>query len=98
MQQPLTPMAALIAGRIATVGFLLTMVLQLLLALGIIPITMAWGGSQTVLTPALRIASLVAVLLLGFFAYVIRRRAYRQHPSFPPDQNSGVDHHPLSGA
>jgi hypothetical protein len=43
--------------------------------MGILPITMAWGGRQSALTPGLRAASLVAVAILAFFAYVIRRRA-----------------------
>ena len=35
---------------------------------------MAWGGRQSQLTPSLRIASLVTVVLLGAFIYVIRYR------------------------
>ena len=50
-------------------------VLQILLALGILPVTMAWGGTQTELTPALRLASVAAAGILALFAYVIRRRA-----------------------
>jgi uncharacterized protein (DUF486 family) len=64
-----------IAGGIATVLFGVVMVLQLFIAVGIIPITMAWGGRQERLTVPLRIASLAAVGILGFFAYVIRYRA-----------------------
>ena len=64
-----------IAGNVATIGFSVSMVLQFLLALGVLPITMAWGGSQKVLTGRLRIASLLAVVVLGLFAYVIRWRA-----------------------
>jgi hypothetical protein len=66
---------AKIAGNVATLAFLAVIVLQLLLALGILPVTMAWGGSQTVLTPSLRLAHVLAALLLLGFAYVIRRRA-----------------------
>jgi hypothetical protein len=62
-------------GNIATFAFLAGIILQLLLALGILPVTMAWGGSQTVLTPSLRLAHILAALLLAGFAYVIRRRA-----------------------
>ena len=36
---------------------------------------MFWGGRQAELTPTLRIASLVAVVVLGFFIYIIRYRA-----------------------
>jgi hypothetical protein len=66
---------ARITGNIATLSFLAVIVLQLLLALGILPVTMAWGGSQTVLTPSLRLAHVLAALLIAGFAYVIRRRA-----------------------
>ena len=64
-----------IAANTATVLFGITILIQLLLAAGILPITMAWGGRQEVLTPGLRIASVVSAVVLGFFAYVIRRRA-----------------------
>lgn len=67
--------AARAAGNLATVLFAAIIILQLLLAMGILPITMAWGGRQSALTPGLRVASLVAVAILAFFAYVIRRRA-----------------------
>ncbi|MFN2224079.1 MAG: hypothetical protein ACK2UH_16105 [Candidatus Promineifilaceae bacterium] len=64
-----------IAANVATFLFAVTIILQLLLAAGILPITMAWGGRQSVLTTSLRIASLVAVVVLGSFIYIIRRRA-----------------------
>jgi hypothetical protein len=63
------------AANVATILFGLTIILQLLLAAGILPISMAWGGRQSELTPTLRIASLAAVVLLGIFIYIIRRRA-----------------------
>ena len=66
---------ARITGNIATLAFLAVIVLQILLALGLLPVTMAWGGSQTVLTPSLRLAHVLAALLIAGFAYVIRRRA-----------------------
>jgi hypothetical protein len=75
---------ARITGNIATLAFLAVIVLQLLLALGILPVTMAWGGSQTVLTPSLRLAHILAALLIAGFAFVIRRRAGllgHAHPS-----------------
>lgn len=68
------PSIVLTAANVATILFVLTIILQLLLAAGILPISMAWGGRQSELTPALRIASLAAAFLLGFFLYVIRRR------------------------
>jgi len=64
-----------IAGNAATALYALTIILQLLLASGILPITMAWGGREPVLTTNLRIASLASVALLVFFIYIIRRRA-----------------------
>lgn len=67
--------AASIVGNLATVLFAVIIVLQLLLAAGILPISMAWGGQQPVLTTGLRFASLAAAAFLAFFAYVIRRRA-----------------------
>ena len=75
VQTLFSPAAARVAANVATVCFVLVAVLQLLLALGVLPVTMAWGGSQAILTPQLRIASVAAILLLGLFAYVIRRRA-----------------------
>jgi hypothetical protein len=64
-----------IAANVATILFVLTIILQILLAAGILPISMAWGGRQSELTTSVRIASLAAAVLLGFFIYVIRRRA-----------------------
>jgi hypothetical protein len=75
MARIVSPSAAGIAGNVATGLFLLVGVLQVLLALGILPVTMAWGGAQSALTPSLRIASLAAAVILGAFALVIRRRA-----------------------
>ena len=66
---------ARIAGNIATLVFVVVSLLQILLALGILPVTMAWGGSQTVLTPSLRLAHALSAILLVGFAYVMRRRA-----------------------
>ena len=64
-----------LAANLATILFGLFMGAQLLLALGILPITMAWGGRQTELTPGLRVASLAAILVLGVFIYIVRYRA-----------------------
>ena len=64
-----------ILGYIAVVLFGVVMVLQLLLAAGILPVSMAWGGRQTELTPALRWSSIGAAVLLGAFAFVIARRS-----------------------
>jgi hypothetical protein len=66
---------ARVSANIATALFAVVIVLQLLIAAGVLPISMAWGGRQSVLTPGLRLASLASVVILGLFAYVIRRRA-----------------------
>lgn len=62
-------------ANIATALFAFFLGVQLLLAAGILPVSMFWGGRLTELTPALRIGSLVAVVVLGFFIYIIRYRA-----------------------
>ena len=62
-------------ANIATLLFAIVIILQILLAAGILPVSMAWGGRQSQLTTSLRIASLVAAVLLGAFIYVIRYRA-----------------------
>lgn len=64
-----------LAANFATILFGLFMGAQLLLAVGILPISMAWGGRQTELTLGLRVASMVAILILGVFIYIIRYRA-----------------------
>ena len=63
------------AANIATVLFGIFMGAQLLLALGVLPISMAWGGRQTELTPGLRVASIAAILVLGVFITIVRYRA-----------------------
>lgn len=63
------------AEKVAIALYGVTVFLQLLLAGGILPVTMAWGGRQPVLTSGLRISSLIAIVILVFFVYVIRRRA-----------------------
>ena len=64
-----------LTANFATFFFGVVIILQLLLAAGILPITMAWGGRQSELTISLRIASIISAILLGVFAYVIRYRA-----------------------
>ena len=63
------------SANIAAVLFGVVIIFQLLIALGVLPISMAWGGRQTELTPQLRIASLIGAVILGVFAYIIRLRA-----------------------
>jgi hypothetical protein len=64
-----------ISANVATILFAVVIILQLLIAAGIFPISMAWGGRQPVLTLGLKVASLASAVVLGFFAYVIRHRA-----------------------
>jgi hypothetical protein len=70
-----SPPVARIAGTVATAAFLVAIGLQLLLALGVLPVTLAWGGTQSVLTPPLRLANVAAAVMLGVAATVMRRRA-----------------------
>ena len=62
-------------ANVATILFAVVIVLQLLLAVGILPVSMAWGGRQSKLTASLRISSIIAAILLGAFIFVIRYRA-----------------------
>ena len=62
-------------ANIATILFVVVVVLQISLAAGILPISMAWGSRESQLTFSLRIASIIAAVLLGMFIYVIRYRA-----------------------
>jgi hypothetical protein len=64
-----------LAANIATILFGIVIVLQLLMAIGILPVTMFWGGRQTELTLGLRLTGVAAAIILALFAYVIRRRA-----------------------
>jgi hypothetical protein len=62
-------------ANMAALLFGVVIVLQILLAAGILPISMAWGGRQAQLTASLRIASIIAAVLLGVIIYIIRYRA-----------------------
>ena len=75
MSEKINTSIARISAQISTGLFAAVIVLQILLATGVMPISMAWGGQQTELTPGFRAASLAAVIILGTFAYIIRRRA-----------------------
>ena len=63
------------AANVTTSLFVVLVVVQILIGVGILPISIVWGGRQTELTPALRIASVVAAIILGGFIYIIRYRA-----------------------
>ena len=62
-------------GYISVGLFSIVMILQLLLAAGILPVSMAWGGRSTVLTPVMRLSSLIAIIILCYFTYMIARRS-----------------------
>ncbi len=62
-------------ANVVTILFALFIILQILIGVGILPVSIVWGGRQTELTPALRIASFVAVAVLALFIYIIRYRA-----------------------
>ncbi len=64
-----------ILGYISAGLFSIIMILQLMLAAGILPISMAWGGRHTELTLTLRFSSLIAIIILCYFAYMIARRS-----------------------
>jgi hypothetical protein len=50
-------------ANVATLLFALVIVLQILLAAGILPVSMAWEGRQSKLTASLRISSIIASIL-----------------------------------
>ena len=64
-----------ILGYIAVSLFGIVMVLQLLMAAGVLPVSMAWGGRHAELTLSLRLSSLIVIILLCYFAYMIARRS-----------------------
>ena len=63
------------AGNIATLLFLFFIGVQLLVASGILPSSILWGGGESELTLGRRLASVGGAVLLSFFIYVIRYRA-----------------------
>ena len=63
------------AANIATALFAVFIVVHISAAAGIFPVSMLWGGRQTKLTLTIRLTSVVAVVLLGAFIYIIRYRA-----------------------
>ena len=64
-----------VTANVATLLFAVVILLQISLAAGILPVSMAWGGRQSKLTASLRISSIIAAILLGAFIFVIRYRA-----------------------
>ena len=64
-----------VAANVATGLFLFFIAVQLLVAIGILPASILWGGGQDELTLGLRFASVGASLVLALFIYLIRSRA-----------------------
>mmetsp|Transcript_4527 Transcript_4527/g.9611 ORF Transcript_4527/g.9611 Transcript_4527/m.9611 type:complete len:145 (+) Transcript_4527:154-588(+) len=63
-----------VAAYTAIALFLYFATVQILVACGLIPVSILWGGSHDSLTPSLRVASLAAVGVLLGMAYIIYRR------------------------
>lgn len=63
------------AANVATALFFIFIIIQLLVAAGLLPVTILWGGRQTELTPALRLSGVGAAVILSAFIYIIRYRA-----------------------
>lgn len=63
------------SANIATLLFGFFIGVQLLVAIGVLPSSILWGGGQTELTIGLRFASVGAASVLAGFIYVIRYRA-----------------------
>jgi len=64
-----------LTANVATFFFVVTIMIQIFLAAGVLPISLAWGGQAPQLTPTLQIASVISAMILGVFIYVIRSRA-----------------------
>ena len=70
-----SPLLVRTAATAATILFALAVILHVLMAAGIVPITIAWGGRQEILNTGLRVASIASAVVLALMAVVIRRRA-----------------------
>jgi hypothetical protein len=62
-------------ANIVTALLALVIAMQLLLAAGVLPASISWGGRQTDTTTGFQITSIVAALILAGFIYIIRYRA-----------------------
>lgn len=62
------------ASYVSIVLFSLFAIMQIGVAIGIVPVTILWGGSQHQITFQLRIASIIAASVLVSFALIIRKR------------------------
>lgn len=64
-----------VVANIVTVLLALVIAMQLLLAVGVLPASISWGGRQTEATAGFQITSIIAALILAGFIYIIRYRA-----------------------
>ena len=64
-----------LTANVATSLFVVTIMIQILLAAGVLPVSLAWGGQAPLSTPTLRVASVISAMILSAFIYVIRSRA-----------------------
>mmetsp|Transcript_26843 Transcript_26843/g.79344 ORF Transcript_26843/g.79344 Transcript_26843/m.79344 type:complete len:153 (-) Transcript_26843:271-729(-) len=72
---------ARLAAACAVFLFFGMALVQLLIAMGVLPVTIAWGGSQHILTPKLQLASVAASVILMAFSYIIRKRVQDVPPA-----------------
>ena len=73
MRNPLT--CPQTASLLSVSLFGLEVVTQLGIAVGIFPVTIVWGGSQSELTLSLRLASIAAAGILLGFAWIVHQKA-----------------------
>ena len=66
---------AILASRVAVVVFWIMAAIQVAIAVGVLPVTIVWGGSQQERTLANSLASVVAAAILVGMALVIHQRA-----------------------
>ena len=62
------------ATYVSVILLLFVAFIQFGISIGIVPITIVWGGSQQTLTTQLRLASMIASIILIMFAYILYQR------------------------
>lgn len=82
-------LVASLPGRIAATLFLIMAIIQISVAIGIVPISILWGGRFDELTPALSAAGVFAAGLLCLFAASVYQRSRHYAP------NDGSQHDDL---
>lgn len=70
------------ASLVATTFFALMAVIQVCIAVGLLPVTIVWGGSQQERTLQNSLASLVAACILVGMAAVMQPRRQLLHVAF----------------